>query len=121
MTYEYDAIVVRVIDGDTVVLKLSKEFDFGFFVRDTKTYEGHFRLINVNAPEIFGTNACEEGRIAKEKLTEWLNGAHRLKATTYKPDKYGRWLCELFVVNDDLSVVNLNEKLISEGFAKRYV
>lgn len=38
---------------------------------------------------------------ATERLKEILGEAQKLKAVTYKPDNFGRWLVELFVVTDD--------------------
>ena len=60
--YSYDATVVRVVDGDTVRLKLSKIFtqqiDFGFHITEnmstSKSVEMNFRLLGVDTPEVRG-------------------------------------------------------------------
>ena len=110
MSYEYDAEVVRVIDGDTVRLRVTRDFDFGFYVKERKTYEGNFRLLGINAPELYG-QVTDFGLKSKNRLIELLAGK-AVKAITYKPDKYGRWLVELFVDG-----ININQQLVTEGFA----
>lgn len=60
--YEYPATVHRVVDGDTVYLKLSKTFtlpvDFGFNILDKvlllKEATIEFRLYGINTPEVVG-------------------------------------------------------------------
>jgi endonuclease YncB( thermonuclease family) len=122
MTYEYDAELVRVIDGDTVVLKLWKEYDFGFHIIDRKTYEGSFRLMGIDTPELRGVNAdLIPAKKARDRLHEILSLSKRIRAVTYKPDKYGRWLVDLFIddSNGD-STINVNEMLLNEGLATKY-
>lgn len=114
--WEYKAEVIRVVDGDTVILRVYKEIDFGFKVKQTQSYEGSFRLIGIDTPELRGgtpeTKAA--GRVAKERLIEILNESSEITARTHKPDNFGRWLVELFIDQEGESV---NEQLIREGHA----
>ncbi len=128
--YEYDAKVIRVIDGDTIELELTKcfnvEIDFGFYIKETqqilKSTRQHFRLAGINTPEIYGVSLEEKlkGLAAKDELTR-LCAIGKLKAITLKPDKYGRWLAELFVELENGVKLNINQKLIETGFAIAYM
>lgn len=118
--WNYNAELVRVVDGDTVYLKLSKEYDFGFKIKEVKTYEGSFRLIGIDTPELRGKNADKiKGRAASERLYELLTTCDKITATTFKPDSFGRWLVELFIHEND-NIVNINELLVKEGHAVIY-
>lgn len=82
--YKYDAELVRVIDGDTVRLRV----DVGFRMR----FEDNFRLLGINAPEM-GTEA---GHVACRELMNSLIIGGKYRIETTKPDKYGRWLVQLW-------------------------
>jgi micrococcal nuclease len=94
--YTYRAVVVRVIDGDTVVL----DIDLGF---DTWLHNKHIRLLGVDAPEIRGAERAE-GLKWKARLEAQLpTGAEViLQSTKDKSDKYGRYLGTLW--SQDLKV-----------------
>ncbi len=121
MTYEYDAELIRVIDGDTVVLRVKKSFDFGFKVWTEHSAEMSFRLAGINTPELHGVGAEEKERAlaAKEEL-ERLCLSGELRAVTSKPDKYGRWLVQLSV-RCGTTETNINESLVTNGYAVRYM
>lgn len=128
--WNYNACLIRVIDGDTVVLKLEREFvfsvDFGFYIKEEiksiKSIELSFRLLGINTPEITGVTTEErtKGLAAKAEL-ERLLGLGKISATTYKPDKYGRWLVSLEVTLIDGSKIDVNQSLIANGFAVPYM
>ena len=100
-TREYPATVVRVIDGDTVRLTV----DVGFRSSHTDT----FRLYNVNAPE---------GKtLAGALLSDMLYPGREVVVTTYKPEKYGRWLADIAVPEVCTSVC---EMLIQAGVVVEY-
>ncbi len=121
MTYEYVAEVVRVIDGDTVVLKVTKEIDFGFYVKLSQSYQSSFRLYGLNTPEIYGVTLEEKakGEAAKAEL-ERLLALGPVRAVTYKADKYGRFLVDLYVKLEDGLELFINTELIINGFAVPY-
>lgn len=120
MDYSYDGTCVRVIDGDTVVLRLAKTFtqdvDFGFYVRDTvaltKTAEVTFRLNGINAPETIG--ATKAAGLASKAALEALIAGKALRVVSHKTDKYGRWLADIYLPGDTVSV---SQKLVAGGFA----
>jgi micrococcal nuclease len=86
--YQYRAVCTRVIDGDTVELRV----DLGFNIQHT--IRG--RLYNVHAPEIFSGNNKEQGFRVKEFLEKKLLG-NQFLVNTYK-DKmsFNRWIVELY-------------------------
>lgn len=126
MTWEYEAKVVRVIDGDTAVFLLSRtitqEVDFGFYVKDkmslTKTAEVTFRFMNINTPELHGVDKSlvKKAQDAKREV-ERLCSLGPLRLVSYKPDKYGRWLADIYVTPPGKEEVHINQALIDGGFA----
>lgn len=112
MIYEYRATVDRVVDGDTVWLNV----DLGFRV----IVRVDFRLWGINTPEVVGLTR-QEGLAAKAELTRLLS-LGPLVVTTTKPestDKYGRWLATILVSTPE-GPLNVNEALVTGGFAVRY-
>lgn len=125
-SWEYQATVVRVIDGDTVCLRLFKTFtqevDFGFFVKDTmsltKTAEVTFRLANINTPELHGSDKVATKRAKEAKAeVERLCALGMLRVLSYKPDKYGRWLADVFVTPANGKEIHINQALVEKGLA----
>lgn len=85
--YTYRARVVRVIDGDTVVV----DIDLGCHVRIVAR---HIRLARVAAPEL----ASAEGRALAAQLMQRLPAGAEVVITTDldKSEKYGRLLAEIW-------------------------
>jgi micrococcal nuclease len=90
--------VVRVIDGDTVVLRSA----------------GNSRLIGVDTPEVFGGHECfglEASAFAKRLLRPGLRV--EVERDVEQRDRYGRTLIYLRLPDGR----SLNELLVAEGFA----
>jgi len=123
--YEYAAKVHRIVDGDTVYLKLSKTFtlpvDFGFNIIDTmnltKDAVVGFRLYGINTPEVVGASKTA-GLTATKELERLLN-LGSLRVVSYKPDKYGRYLADIYVMTDTTEL-HVNQELVKGGFATQY-
>lgn len=79
--YSYRAVVVRVIDGDTVVADL--DLGLGVWLRGYS-----YRVAGVDAPELHGANA-KAGELAKGFLAGLLPPGTVVQASTVKADKYG--------------------------------
>ena len=113
--YEYNAIIDKVVDGDTVDV----DIDLGFDIH----YRGRVRLYGINTPES-RTRDLEEkerGLAAKARLLELCPLGSSIVLRTQKDahGKYGRILGMLFKsVADEESV---NETLLHEGYAMVYV
>lgn len=103
LVYEYTAKLVRVIDGDTVVL----DVDFGFHMRGLLT----FRLYGINTPERGETGWAS----ATAYLTERLDRTTDLRIRTHKGQTFGRWLATLYDGEH-----SINDELVEHGFAVVY-
>jgi endonuclease YncB( thermonuclease family) len=109
LLYVYPAQLIRVVDGDTVVLAL----DLGFHVY----HHEHVRLAGVNAPEVFGAHASEAGRQARTFTAEWFGGPGAMgrglvyhSARYDEREKYGRSLGFIYDADDGAS---LNDDLLA--------
>lgn len=116
--YIYRCKLDRVIDGDTVDAMIDVGFDIWIKRR--------LRFKGMNAWESRTRNLEEKklGLAAKDRLIQLLNevsskpGFFRIKS--YGEGKYGRVLAELFIMDKDGNVININETLIAEGHAHKY-
>lgn len=106
--YVYRCEILRVVDGDTV----DAEIDLGFSI----VYRTRIRLLGINTPETKGATKAE-GLRAKDTLAMWLASAKQIVVETAldKRGKFGRVLGTLYA-----DEVNLNERLVDEGFAVPY-
>lgn len=101
--YTYNATVTRWVDGDTVWL----DVDMGFRLQTGND----FRLNGINTPER-GQAGYQE---AKDRANALAPAGSAVVIKTTKPDKYGRWLAEVWA-ND----ICVNLTLITEGLAVPY-
>lgn len=90
-TFTYQGTILRWVDGDTVDLHLTREFDMGFYVTLTGTYQSRFRLAGIDTPER-GQPGYAEARTLAESLCPI---GSTVTVTTYKADKYGRFLADI--------------------------
>lgn len=101
--YNYKATVTRVVDGDTVKLRL----DLGFRLY----WHVNCRLAGINAPEL----STEAGVKSKEALSKMLPPETEIVVNSTKLDKYGRPVAIIY-----LNGFCINDILISDGFAVKY-
>ena len=109
--HEYNAIVRRVVDGDTMDVTLDLGFDI--------LYNNRIRLYGIHTPES-RTRDLEEkklGLAAKDRVKELcpVGSSVIIKTTKEGRGKYGRILGEIFVGD-----VNINKQLVAEGHAVEY-
>lgn len=98
--------LIKVVDGDT----LDIEVDCGFGI---KTYQ-RFRLLGVNAPEIFKPMCQGEktkGLEAKELVTNELTDITFTVRSEKDPDSFGRYLAH--ITYDKEGIHDLRERLIN--------
>ena len=106
--YEYKATVKEVYDGDTITVDF--ELGFGIILKSQK-----IRLIGINTPEIRGKSK-PEGLVSRDALRERILGKFvTIKTSKDKKGKFGRWLGEVFMEEE-----NINLWLLAEGYAKVY-
>jgi len=113
--YTYLSLVERVVDGDTLLVNI--DCGFGIFRQE------RLRLRGVDAPEL-NTIA---GKAAKAFVEKELARVDFAVLKTYREDKYGRYLADVFILRGekDPHVVAqkgelLNQKLIDAGLATMY-
>jgi len=114
--FEYQAQLLRVIDGDTVVLSI----DLGFDISTRQTV----RIAGINAPEIHSKNPTEKmmGIRARDKLSALLgHGTTELTVTTVKGnDKYGRYLASIFVSTAEGTSFSVADELLGQKLVWSY-
>lgn len=103
--FTYKAKVIKIVDADT----LDVEIDLGFNIH----YKVRLRLSNVDAPEL----KTKEGKEAKAFVEQEL-ASGEVTVTTYKTEKYGRYLA-LVIYSDKNGVIKaLNDELAIKGHIK---
>ena len=111
--YVYRAKLKRVVDGDTIDLRI----DTGFHLEVTQ----RIRFNGLDTPEIFGvrkdTSEYKRGIKAKEYVERrFQDNDGKCIIETYNIGKYGRWVADIFLADSELS---LNQELLDKGLAKK--
>ena len=111
-SFEYNATLVKVLDGDTI----DAYIDLGFDLKIKK----RIRYMGIDTWESRTRDKEEKvkGLAAKARNKELLE-AGTFKIVSYGTGKFGRVLGEVFVQTDD-GLVSVNETLISEGHAYEF-
>lgn len=107
--HTHQVLVTRVIDGDTIIGTLQTHLlDIQLDLKEI-----HFRLLNINAPEIKGATkeAGEKSRDYLKSIIEW----QMISVSCEKKDKYGRQLATVYY-----NGVNMNQHMIDQGLAVPY-
>jgi len=105
--YEYQATVLRVVDGDTMHF----EFNLGI---DVHIRIG-CRVAHINAPEM----STAEGKAAKVWATDWLTAhgpAFTVRTIKDHQEKYGRYLVEILAASGE----DFGSAMIAAGQAVPY-
>lgn len=130
--YQYNAIVRKVVDGDTIEI----DIDLGL---SSWIHGEKIRLFGIDTPEVYGIKKgspeWEKGNqssaFVKEHLEE--NAEVIIETIKDKREKYGRYLA-LMYIKIDQAIVNglanvrtinglycLNDILVAKGLAKKYM
>jgi micrococcal nuclease len=104
--FTYAATLRRVVDGDTLVVTL--ETAPGIFI------EQKLRLRGLDCPEM----STPEGRAAKRFVEALVAQTAAVVISTTKPDKYDRYLADVFLTTDTGDIF-LNNALLENGHAVR--
>ncbi len=117
--FQYSANVVRVVDGDTAYF----DIDLGFQIR--MTIDVRFR--GINTPETRGASR-EAGLKSKAYVEAALPVGSLVIVNTYKAEKYGRYLAEVYYLpgaktRDEVLAKGklLNKELLDKGLAVPYM
>ena len=110
--FEYNATVIKVVDGDTIDSMVDLGFGTWKKVR--------IRMHGINAPESRTRNLEEKkkGLAAKARLIEMLEeNENHFILISHGVGKFGRCLGEIYIKGHNTS---LNKQLISEGHGTEY-
>jgi micrococcal nuclease len=110
--FVYKAELVRIVDGDTIDLRV----DLGF-----RTYKRvRVRLQEVDTPEIYGVKKGSEeykrGIEAKSFVADWFkeyqdsSGCVNFDSQREDTGKYGRWIGDIISREDETSLVESIKK-----------
>jgi len=109
--YEYNCKIVRVIDGDSIILDI--DLGFGLWIHGES-----IRLFGVDCPECRSRDKEEKaaGLAAKEFVEDALHvgGIYRLQ--TKEKGKFGRYLGTIYLTDD----TSINAALVKERLAVPY-
>ena len=108
--YEYQCIIERVVDGDTVDVRVDAGFDIWTKQR--------LRLLGIDTPESRTRDLREKkfGKLATARVEDLLPvGSKQIVGITQGKGKYGRYLADF-----DFGGHTLCEVLIAERLAVRY-
>lgn len=108
LLYTFEAEMIRVVDADTVWMKIYLEGR-----RRPPWVKEKLRLRGLDCPEI----STPEGIAAKEFVEGLMRPEPRVLITTTKPDKWDRYLSDIFLLQDDGEALYLNNLLLSNGYA----
>lgn len=106
--YEYSAIVLKCVDGDTVDAQL--DLGFNVYIKE------RFRLIGINAPEMHGESKVA-GLVTQARLKELIEGKI-VTIQSHKVEKYGRWLARIWLPK---TLESVNDLLVRENLATPYM
>ena len=105
--YTYKADVIRIVDGDTVIVDI--DLGFGIWLRGQT-----IRLAKINAPELRG-ESLEAGTDSKAYLSKLvLDKRVMVRTEKDSKEKYGRWL-GVILLEDDKNLIDINHKMIADG------
>ena len=105
--YTYRAEVLRVVDGDTLWMKIN--------LSARHWLKEKLRLRGLDCPEM----DTAEGKAAKQFVEALVTQARIITITTTKPDKYDRYLSDVYLDLDSGNEIFLNNHLLTNGHAIR--
>jgi endonuclease YncB( thermonuclease family) len=102
-----NAIVTRVIDGDSFVARLSRDIGFHGFV----TFDQRLRLNRINAVPVKTAHGLEAKQFLEELVKPNLSVVY---IETVKPYKYGdEWMAEITTVDKK----NVSDEMVKNAMA----
>jgi len=112
--FYYGCELVRVVDGDTILVDCKLGFDVE--IRNMR-----LRFAGINTPESRTRNLEEKalGLAAKARLVEILESADSIEFESFGKGKFGRVLATPYVVNNDKRS-DVCQMLVREGHARLY-
>jgi len=115
LLYHYKAKIISVYDGDTCTANI----DLGLH---TWLNGEKLRLNRINAPEVTGKEKTK-GLKSRDYLKSILLDKEVIVETIKdKKEKFGRYLAEIWLEETKDKFININDKIVKDGFAvyKKY-
>ena len=111
--FYYGCELIRVIDGDTIIVRADLGFDCSMKLR--------LRFAGINTPESRTRNKEEKalGLAAKARLKEVLESADSIEFESFGKGKFGRVLATPYAVNNDKRT-DVCQLLVREDHARLY-
>ena len=111
--YQYHGEVLRVIDGDTLLIGI----DLGFNIN----HINRFRLAGIDAPPITTPEGIA-AKVALQELVHHASGRFFFDTKKDRRDKYGRYLVSLYYTFIDLQndTNSVNQWMVANGYAVKY-
>lgn len=117
---EYDVVVVKVVDGDTVDVDIN--LGFGVWLKDERV-----RIMGIDTPESRTSDRVEDlfGEAAKARLKELMHDGGKLITTEDKDGedmkgKFGRILGDFYVERYEGQREKVTDIMIEEGHCVAY-
>lgn len=117
--FQYEAQVKRVVDGDTLELKI--DLGFGVWIDQL------VRMAHINAPDELKSNARGIVDPAKEFIMSKVPPGAVCVVNISRKEKWGRWLAEVYylpgsIVRDEIARQGrqLNQEMITAGLVQPY-
>ncbi|MFZ2323353.1 MAG: thermonuclease family protein [Ignavibacteriaceae bacterium] len=113
--YHYKAKIVDVYDGDTCTVDI--DLGLHIWIKGEK-----IRLDRINAPGVRGKER-PKGIKSRDYLRSLiLDKEVYIETIKDKKEKYGRYLGEIWLKESDNNFINVNDKIVKDGFAiyKKY-
>lgn len=111
--YFYRAVVRSVYDGDTCTV----DIDLGLH---TWLHGEKLRFYRIDTPELRGEDR-EQGLVVRDFVREKIQDKEIMVQTIKdKTGKYGRYLAEIWMIEPDGQLTNLNDLLLDMGYAQPY-
>jgi len=109
--------IIRVIDGDTVELRVREVYSSKYVYLHNRVLK--IRFADINAPEL----DTHEGVLAKEALINLLNqygwsSCLNIDDCGEPTDRYGRYIAVVFVKYNSTHWLNVNKWLLDNGYAE---
>ena len=116
--YKYNAVVSRIIDGDTIYVDINLGFNIIF-------RKQQIRLYGIDTPESRTRNLEEKikGIEATNFLKDRIKVGDDIIISTLKYNhkgKFGRFLAEIYYFDSENNLMNLNIELLESGNAVPY-
>ena len=109
--YNYKAVVTSVYDGDTCTVDI--DLGMGVWLKGEK-----IRLYGINTPELRGAERTEGLRARDYLRSLVLDEPIMLSTVKDRRGKYGRYLGTLWLQDTDDTWMNINEKLVHDGYGE---